>query len=503
MKNLMLRLYYSICDKSLRWKIMMSITVTVLIMSISIVATIKIDQYAISLISSTYKSNSDLNLLSNEVSCVENAMETYMTYRTFESIDNYFNACTQVDEYCDNMQDFPSTDSVKQKEYIVYQMAQSFLFYSGKAIAARRANGILVDYYYKKSLDCYKLMLDQISALNILLMEKNSNVYSEAKKNVDFIIKTYIILFTIFFASILVLLSILLDSITRPLGDISKVALRVAQQDFDVPPFNRDGHDEIGNICRAFDQMIVGVRDYIEMQALYSDAQLRAFQSQINPHFLFNTLNTGAQLAMMEGADKTCYFIEQTSDFFRYNLQQQCRDATVLDELGLVDNFVYIMKVRFGPRLVFEKNVDCDESYLSWTLPSMTLQPLVENCIKHGLENSKGKVSLNVAKKDDVVEITVCDNGVGFDSSIREQILSAANDSSHAVTQFRNTAPDDVDGNSLENRSHAGIGLINVFSRLRLYFHTTDVYDIALNDEKDENGIAHGTKFIIRIKENV
>ena len=75
------------------------------------------------------------------------------------------------------------------------------------------------------------------------------------------------------------------------------------------------------------------------MQALYTDAQLRALQNQINPHFLFNTLNSGAQLAMMEGADKTCYFIEQVSDFFRYNIQQQKQTATIDEELGLVDNF--------------------------------------------------------------------------------------------------------------------------------------------------------------------
>ena len=79
------------------------------------------------------------------------------------------------------------------------------------------------------------------------------------------------------------------------------------------------------------------------MRALYSDAQLRALQSQINPHFLFNTLNTGVQLAMMEGADKTSYFIEQVASFFRYNIQQQKQVATIDEELGLVDNFVYIM----------------------------------------------------------------------------------------------------------------------------------------------------------------
>ena len=293
---------------------------------------------------------------------------------------------------------------------------------------------------------------------------------------------------------------------TKPLAEISDVALRVAERDFDVPLFNKESHDEIGNICRAFDRMIISIREYIdtiwqkartenelreremEMQALYADAQLKAFQSQINPHFLFNTLNTGAQLAMMEGADKTCYFIEQTSDFFRYNIQQQKEDATIRDELGMVDNFVYIMKVRFGQRLEFIKDVP-QEEFLQH-LPSMTLQPLVENCIQHGLQNTKGKVELKVKQAEGFVEISISDNGAGFDPSVKEKLLDAAR---------RGVTPDYSEEKSEKKSAdeHTGIGLINVFLRLRLYFHRDDVFDIQANED------GHGTKFIIRIPENV
>ncbi|MEE1180945.1 MAG: histidine kinase, partial [Treponema sp.] len=211
-------------------------------------------------------------------------------------------------------------------------------------------------------------------------------------------------------------------------------------------------------------------------------------QSQINPHFLFNTLNTGAQLAMMEGADKTCYFIEQTSDFFRYNIQQQKEDATIRDELGMVDNFVYIMKVRFGQRLEFIKDVP-QEEFLQH-LPSMTLQPLVENCIQHGLQNTKGKVELKVKQAEGFVEISISDNGAGFDPSVKEKLLDAAR---------RGVTPDYSEEKSEKKSAdeHTGIGLINVFLRLRLYFHRDDVFDIQANED------AHGTKFIIRIPENV
>jgi sensor histidine kinase YesM len=238
--------------------------------------------------------------------------------------------------------------------------------------------------------------------------------------------------------------------------------------------------------------MIISIREYIdkiwekaakknelrekemEMRELYANAQLRALQNQINPHFLFNTLNTGAQLAMIEGADRTCYFMEQVADFFRYNIRQNGQDATIDEELALIDNFVYIMKVRFGERFEFIKNVS-DEKHPQH-LPRMILQPLVENCIKHGSSESKTRVVLSVETGLYMTKITVSDNGEGFSPELRESILGE-NPDAKAVSHSE-------DGN--------GTGLVNVISRLRLYFHRHDVFDILSNEDG-------GTTFSLRI----
>ena len=497
--------YNSFLSKSLRWKIMASITFVFMIMGSSLFLTMFIDQYALGVISRSFKSNEELTSFSNDVVLTENSLETYINYRTYASINNYYIASNRVEYFCQTMQGFPSTNEISHQEYIVHQLALSFLEYTSKAVAAHRANNP-VNESYQKSLQAFQFLTKEISRLNILYMEKNSSVYNSDRSNVNMILKFYIVFFVGFFLFLLLLLYALIGSMTKPLAEISDVALRVAERDFDVPLFNKESHDEIGNICRAFDRMIISIREYIdtiwqkartenelreremEMQALYADAQLKAFQSQINPHFLFNTLNTGAQLAMMEGADKTCYFIEQTSDFFRYNIQQQKEDATIRDELGMVDNFVYIMKVRFGQRLEFIKDVP-QEEFLQH-LPSMTLQPLVENCIQHGLQNTKGKVELKVKQAEGFVEISISDNGAGFDPSVKEKLLDAAR---------RGVTPDYSEEKSEKKSAdeHTGIGLINVFLRLRLYFHRDDVFDIQANED------GHGTKFIIRIPENV
>ena len=514
-----MKLWNYLLNKSFRWKIMVSISAVILARTLCLAFTIVVNHISQGIIADSYKSNAELTEFSTSLSDLENALETYAAYRTFESIDAYFNASVRVNNFRDTMQHYPSEDKVRQKEYIVYKLSGSFLEYSGKAVAERRANSEN-NTDYEKSLGCYTVLLNEISNLNILLMQNNADIYMENRETLNFITTSTVFFFIIYFGMVLVFLYTLVSQITQPLAEISSVATTIAERDFNVPLFNRTTQDEIGKICRAFDGMILSIREYIdtiwekartenelrekeiEMQALYSDAQLRAYQNQINPHFLFNTLNTGAQLAMMEGADKTCYFIEQTSDFFRYNLQEQKQSATISEELGLVDNFVYIMKVRFGKRLVFEKQVP--EKDFPEQIPLMTLQPLVENCIKHGLQNMHGKVILSVIDNDDFVEISVSDNGSGMPENVRKEVLEKSKadilDSTKSLSDrtFANSpVTSDNDERTDSGEKHTGIGLINVFSRLRLFYHRDDIFDITSN----KDGL--GTRFIIRIPKNV
>ena len=350
--------------------------------------------------------------------------------------------------------------------------------------------------------------MSQILELNNLKLQQNAARYDSNQSKIVISNTMSFLFFLIFSVLIFFVLYFTITSIMDPLVEISEVAHKVARRNFDVPLFNRESNDEIGNICKAFDRMIISIREYIdtiwekarteaelkekeiEMQALYTDAQLRALQNQINPHFLFNTLNTGAQLAMMENADKTCYFIEQVADFFRYNIQQQSRTVSIDEELALVDNFVYIMKVRFGNRLEFSKKIPEVPEGFPQQIPSMTLQPLVENCIKHGLKNTKGKVCLEVSVEDKFIVISISDNGEGMPQKTRDAVFEAV------ASETTRLEPQLLDDKS----THNGTGLISVFLRLRLQFHRDDLCEITDADGEGEN---RGTKFIIRIPKHV
>ncbi|MCQ2596905.1 MAG: histidine kinase [Treponema sp.] len=484
---------------SLRLKIMGCVTAVSLMVVISLFGFMVMNRLSINTMGNAFTSNTNLNTFQKNLTDLEYNFEVYNEYRTYESIDSYYASREKVENYRRNMQKKPSLNPLRQKEYIVQNLTKSFVYYSGVAVAEKRANKENT-LNYEKSLRCYRILQKAITELNTLLLENNAEKYMNTKSRIQRMTEMSILFFTVYFLLILAFLYMIVTEILHPLREISRVAERVADRDFDIPLFESEGNDEIAKITRAFDRMIVSIKQYIntiwekartetelrqkeiEMQALYSSAQLKAFQSQINPHFLFNTLNTGAQLAMMEGADKTCSFIEQTSDFFRYNLRQQKPVASVMDELGMVDNYVYIMKVRYGQRLEFIKEIP-DKNFEE-VLPVMTLQPLVENCIKHGLQNEDtGRVTLTVGENPAYIIISISDNGEGMDDATREEILNAK--SSHKVSVA-------TDGNK-----NTGIGLINVYSRLRLYFQRDDVFDIMKNDS------GTGTRFIVRIPKNV
>ena len=490
--------------RSIRTRIIASVIAAIVVMGACLIVTIRLNQRTLERIGGSYKTNAELSEFSTNLAETEKAMETYVEYHTFESIDSYYHYQSLSDSSVGLFQSVPSTDTVLQKEYIVRQITASFFTYSRNVVAARRANNMIdVDTWYEKSLECYSMLQNEVLQLNILFMKKNAALYNENRDNYTIMTRVSIIFIFVFFMLVLAVLYFSVTAITSPLAEISAVALRVANRDFDVPLFKNTARDEIGNICRAFDRMIISIREYIdtiwekalqetalkekemEMRELYAAAQLRALQNQINPHFLFNTLNTGAQLAMMEGADKTCFFMEQVADFFRYNIQQKNQTASIDEELALVDNFVYIMKVRFGDRLQFVKDVPSGN--YTQLLPRMTLQPLVENCIKHGLKEAMGIVVLKIKRDSFFTEISISDNGCGFPSDLRKKILE--------ISVSENVPVEPVAGSSIEEkkRENTGTGLINVITRLRLYFHRNDVFDIL------SGGEGNGTTFLIRI----
>lgn len=151
-----------------------------------------------------------------------------------------------------------------------------------------------------------------------------------------------------------------------------------------------------------------------DLRELKAKAELKSLQSQINPHFLYNSLNSIASLAPID-ADKTQQMAHSLSDLFKYSINRKGKEnSTIKDEIEMVKTYLEIEKIRFGEHLQFI--IDVDTSLENMEIPLFLIQPLVENAIKHGISKivENGKITIKVEKQQEETTISVADNGPNF-----------------------------------------------------------------------------------------
>ena len=151
-----------------------------------------------------------------------------------------------------------------------------------------------------------------------------------------------------------------------------------------------------------------------QMGEYQRQAELDSLRAKINPHFLYNALNSIASLATTD-ARKTEQMALALSDFFKYAINREQKQLNTLsEELNAIRTYLEIEKVRFGNRLSFE--IDCPEELLNIQIPQLLIQPLVENAIKHGLSQitENGQIKISVNKTETQLKILVYDNGPAF-----------------------------------------------------------------------------------------
>lgn len=192
------------------------------------------------------------------------------------------------------------------------------------------------------------------------------------------------------------------------------------------------------------------------LENLKKEAELNALYSQINPHFLYNTLDSIRGQLMVQGSYEVADNIESLSKMFRYNINPHTVYNTFEQELDNVRDYMRIMHFRFGDRLRFETRLEGDSEYLlSCEMPKLTLQPIVENAIQHGLEHVafNGLIILRAYAAQDGLNIIISDNGCGMNTQ-RLGELNAHLRQSLVSDKSRGT----------------GIALVNINERIRMIF---------------------------------
>lgn len=165
-----------------------------------------------------------------------------------------------------------------------------------------------------------------------------------------------------------------------------------------------------------------------EAEVREKDAQMKALQAQINPHFLYNILDTINWMAIKKNAEDISFMADSLATYFRLSLNKGKDIVSVADEIKLVQTYLDLQRHRVGD--VFDAQYLIDKNVLEYTMPKLSLQPVVENALLHGIMNKsegKGKIKISAEKKENNIVITVCDNGTGMSEEKIQEILSHAN----------------------------------------------------------------------------
>ena len=274
-----------------------------------------------------------------------------------------------------------------------------------------------------------------------------------------------VIWFSFFIISIAILLAWLYVSVLRPLRIFEKSMDRSIENDSGSEILLEGLSDDIIFKNRIKDLVEKCANQKIRensAEMLDKQAELAALQSQINPHFLYNTLETIRGYALIDDNYDIAKIVEALAAFFRYSINRKADLVTLRDELANIQNYMMILKFRFNNRFSLEIIIDDEDSKAyDYFIPKLILQPIVENAIFHGLEDcvEGGKVAIEVIETEKNLLITVSDNGKGMDS----KSLSELNQSIRSADLYLDDYKD-------SNQRNTGIALSNIQKRIQLLF---------------------------------
>ncbi len=241
--------------------------------------------------------------------------------------------------------------------------------------------------------------------------------------------------------------------ITKPLHALSRHISRLAQEKvLHTDPSIEEGEDEIAEIGREFNKLVTHINSLIRLQTkMYEQKQkleMNALQAQINPHFLYNTLDSIRWMAVIQGADSIANTVVSLENLLR-NIAKGVGDRIPLrEELSLVRDYVALQQVRYVE--IFDYICNVPEEYGDYLIVKMTLQPIVENAIFHGIEptGEYGEIRVSAGEEEGGLYITVEDNGMGMDEAELDELTKS---------KARKSAV-------------SGIGISNVDERLKMNY---------------------------------
>lgn len=312
----------------------------------------------------------------------------------------------------------------------------------------------------RETLDIYAAIYEEYNDVNQKMLDYGKEVYDNMQQQRQ--------IAYLFFSLILIAaggflyeqLRMIHNSVILPTQELIRAAQRVKEGDFQqeiVPDQNID--QDMKLLAEVFQTMVQKLKlqidtleENIKIQKELQESRFKELQMQINPHFMFNTLNMLTETAYLEQAEQTASLLKLTAKMFRYSLDFSGRHVTLYREMEELGNYVSIQEQRYGERIRFE--FDLDERFHNIRVPALSLQPLVENAVVHGcgmkISGARICIVTKYEEEEKCAEISVEDNGIGMDETEVSQVL------------------EEIAGYNTENSVKVGLG--NVYMRFKLLF---------------------------------
>ncbi len=430
------------------------------------------------LLYNVYLLNETYNLLEE----TEEELEDYLTIKTISNNER-FNK--KFDELYRSINSMPIAFSTREEQFAYSNIRGTLITLNLKIeeclTAHRGRDPQATKGYFEEVKQIGSQMKATIDYLVLKYMSTSHELYDFVEKDrlrsQRYVVYIIVCMVIFSFISTVTFVKKLTDSLMK----LSEYVDSFANEPENIHIVEVGSKDEVGSLAEAFNIMAEDIRGYIgqvnekmQIETELKNTELKMLQSQINPHFLFNTLNCIAQNALLEDADKTYELILTVSGMLRYNLRRLDTPVKLKEELENLEKYIDIQNARYGDKIEFRMD-QIDGRVLDLMIPSLTIQPIVENSVIHGLEGLErnGIVSIQAYIEGETAKVVIEDNGIGMDQETLDKIISPQ-------------------GGEEELKGHStGIGIKNVIYRMKL-FYGENVFHI-------ESRLGKGTRITLAI----
>ena len=403
------------------------------------------------------------------VDCLENEKTAFRNYARTKNSSNLLSLTEAMSDTNECLDEIPfDYNQIGEERYaLTWSIKNAYSVYENN-ISRLMETDVYDSEYIRtqyKIYDEFSYILDYADKLVLLTIDSGDETFqSNLPRHV--VLSIVIILINIvLILSIITLSKMMVNTIVNPIIRLADASKKIAMNDFSSEDVVVANQDEVGELTSVFNSMKHATKERImaledrrhteellyaeamknsEMERQLLQAQTDLLRNQINPHFLFNTLNVISGMANLENAPTTEKMIGSLSALFRYNLKTVEHKVALTQELKIAQDYMYLQQMRFGSRIEYQEDIRVNAAEV--IVPSYLLQPLIENSIIHGLARKEegGWVKVCVKWVDNDLHIIVGDNGIGMPGKQLETMRKA-----------------------LETDDFNGIGVGNIYKRIK------------------------------------